>query len=114
MSSEKLYWVGNGSILVTLKNKSKIKLFNGDEIKPEYLTEKEQADGIGPEFIKRHKDAGNISNNPLAGRVVSTNTVLQNRIVELQARVKELEGIIERQSKPAEPAKKGKAQPAGE
>lgn len=90
-----IYWVGDGQLLVTMKNGIPEKIKSGQEIKPEYLSDgKTPGIGLSAEFIAAHMANGNISENPLAGKKVSGNKFLENKVVEQQRRIEELEKLV--------------------
>lgn len=90
-----IYWVGDGQLLVTMKNGIPEKIKSGQEIKPEFISDgKTPGIGLSPEFIAAHRANGNISENPLAGKKVSGNKFLENRLVEANKRIEELEKLV--------------------
>ena len=114
-----IFWVGQGNLLVTIGKGLTKTLKNGDEITPDLVKKSEKDEyGLSAVFIEKNTEAGNISDNPLAGKVQKNVNIMQNEIVRLRRENEELKGIIERNSgkaeKPAEPAKKGKAEKPAE
>lgn len=92
---EKIYWVGDGQVLVTTTNGEQVSISGGHEIKPEHMSDGKKAGvGLTQEFVDRHTALGNISTNPLAGKKVSGNKFLENKVVEQQRRIQELESLI--------------------
>jgi len=103
-----IFWVGQGNLLVTIGKGLTKTLKNGDEITPDLVKKSEKDEyGLNAVFIEKNTEAGNISDNPLAGKVQKNVNIMQNEIVRLRRENEELKGIIERNSgkveKPAEP-----------
>jgi hypothetical protein len=101
-----MYWVGKGNLLITTGKSITKTIKNGDEITPELVKSEKSEYGLTPVFIERHQQTGDISDNPLAGKVAKNVNIMQNQLIEKSKRIKELEEII---SRPVEVKATGKA-----